>query len=234
MFATGASERKWTMFQDQFSSQRVPEMKHFVCHSSVGPLIAALMASKSATFFYDHVICKTPTNSKRGASIPWHQDLPYWNINGKMIGSVWVPLDKMSEDVGVSWILGSHKWGLFRPQHFVDASPYEGSEYLPLMPDIADLVVQGKVRQKQFAVNPGDVLCFDARIIHGSGGNTDPSRKIQRRVALRFGGDDAVYFERPGETAIPTSDIDHGLEHNSPLACKTFPTVWPREKLQDF
>jgi len=89
MFATGASERKWTMFQDQFSSQRVPEMKHFVCHSSVGPLIAALMASKSATFFYDHVICKTPTNSKRGASIPWHQDLPYWNINGKMIGSVW-------------------------------------------------------------------------------------------------------------------------------------------------
>ena len=77
-------------------------------------------------------------------------------------------------------------------------------------------------------VEPGDLLAFDARIIHGSRGNTDTDQ-MHRRIALRFGGDDAVYCERDGETAIPTADVQsqHGRVHGDPIACDVFPQVWP-------
>jgi ectoine hydroxylase-related dioxygenase (phytanoyl-CoA dioxygenase family) len=97
------------------------------------------------------------------------------------------------------------------------------------MPDIDDLLESGEARAASFDVNPGDVLFFDARIIHGSKGNTGDSRGA--RVALRFGGDDCVYFERPGETAIPTSDVVHACVHGESLSTDphgAFPRVWPR------
>ena len=30
----------------------------------------------------------------------------YWNIDGEQIGSVWVPLDPMDAEAGVTWVLG--------------------------------------------------------------------------------------------------------------------------------
>uniref|UniRef100_A0A7S2GZE9 Phytanoyl-CoA dioxygenase n=1 Tax=Octactis speculum TaxID=3111310 RepID=A0A7S2GZE9_9STRA len=88
----------------------------------------------------------------------------------------------------------------------------------------------GEATGVAIAVEPGDALAFDARIIHGSPGNTD-TQKTHRRVALRFGGDDAVYFERPGETAIPTPDVAHlhGRTHGQSITCDMFPQVWPRD-----
>lgn len=243
-----AGRSDWTMFQDQFSTRRVAEMVCFVRESSAARIIAQLMDSKTAVFFYDHVIVKRPScrkatakaNAKESQQIPWHQDLPYWDVDGSQIGSIWVPFDSMPQSAGVTWVLGSHRWGLFRPRHFVDASPYVGTEHFPDMPDIdslvqssnaaveANLSLGGPVQTRTFAVEPGDVLAFDARIIHGSGRNDDPSGTSHRRVALRFGGDDAVYFKRKGETAIPTPDTHHGLAHGDRLACEAFPRVWPR------
>ena len=43
---------------------------------------------------------------------------------------------------------------------------------------------------------------FPQGIVHGSLGNS--ALEQHRRVALRFGGEDAVYCDRGGETAIPT------------------------------
>ena len=60
------------MFQDQFASRRVSAMRTLVHESCAGQLIAGLMGSRTATFFYDHVICKTPSAPSE-ATIPWHQ-----------------------------------------------------------------------------------------------------------------------------------------------------------------
>lgn len=226
---SNANPNDWIMFQDQFSTKRCPEMSQFLRESNAGRIAAELMDSKTATFFYDHVICKMPNtiNETGGRDhIPWHQDLPYWNIDGTQIASVWIPFDAMPETAGVRWVLGSHRWGLFQPRHFVDASPYAGTEHMDCMPDIDKRLALGLSQEKTFAVKPGDVLVFDARIIHCSGSNSDPNNTPHRRVAFRFGGDDAVYFERKGETAIPSPEIKHGLSHGDPLACEAFPLVW--------
>lgn len=135
----------------------------------------------------------------------------------------------MPEAASVRYVRGSHRWGLFRPQHFVDASPYEGRDELPLLPDIDSAIKRGEADAVSFEVKAGDAVCFDARIIHGSPGNPDAPGCDHRRAALRFGGDDATYCNRVGETAIPTPEVDaaHGLLHGDRLACTTFPRVWP-------
>jgi len=86
----------------------------------------------------------------------------------------------------------------------------------------------GRVRAVAFDVAAGDALCFDSRIVHGSPGGRGAPGGDMRRVALRFGGDDATYCDRQGETAIPTPEVDaaHGLRHGDPLGCATFPVVW--------
>lgn len=81
----------------------------------------------------------------------------------------------------------SRRWCL------LDASPYEGTEYLPSMPDIEQLIDSHKASVTSFAVEPGDILAFDAKIIHMPKGNLNFSRLPLRRIALRLGGDDAVY-----------------------------------------
>ena len=123
----------------------------------------------------------------------------------------------MSDQTAIEWIIGSHKWGLFQPRHFVDSSPYEGTQDMTPMPNITQLVKEGKATIKKFSdVQPGDALVFDSRIIHGSPANTTTTDEDdnnnnnktndddhdqqtmttscnvitgQRRIALRFGGD---------------------------------------------
>ena len=100
------------------------------------------------------------------------------------------------------------------------------------MPDIETMLTKGDAHVATFDASPGDVLVFDARIIHRSRGNASHSSR-GARIALRFGGDDCVYWERPGETAIPTEDIVHGCVHGQPLSSDPlgkFPRVWPRGK----
>ena len=217
------------MFQDQLfwqeTTERVPAWAHIVRDSPAAATIAALMGSQTASFFYAHLIVKCGGTDK---AIPWHQDLPYWKIAGSQVGSVWIALDDMPASASVEYVVGSHRWGLFQPRHFVDASPYEGRD-LPPLPDIDALIAEQKVETVRYAVKAGDCLCFDSRIVHGSKGNPEGNERDHRRVALRFGGDDACYNDQKGETAIPTPEVEavHGLRHGDSISCAAFPKVWP-------
>lgn len=230
LFAAGASERAVEMFQDQLffeeAQERAPGWAEIIRASPAAEIIAQLMRSTTAAYFYAHLILK-----RGGASqaVPWHQDLPYWKVEGRQIGSVWIALDDMPAAAGVRYLRGSHRWGLFRPRHFVDASPYDGRDELPLLPDVDAMLASEEAEALVFDVAAGDVVCFDARTVHGSPGNPEVEGRDHRRVAFRFCGDDARYCERPGESAIPTPEVEavHGLRHGDAMACRAFPQVWP-------
>eukprot|EP00930_Biecheleria_cincta_P084004 TRINITY_DN73506_c0_g1_i1.p1 TRINITY_DN73506_c0_g1~~TRINITY_DN73506_c0_g1_i1.p1 ORF type:complete len:361 (+),score=34.25 TRINITY_DN73506_c0_g1_i1:71-1084(+) len=235
LFEDGAHRRKdLELFQDQLffeeAEQRVPAWASIVRDSPAAAISARLMGSATATFFYAHLILKCGGADK---PIPWHQDLPYWKVDGAQVGSVWVALDDMPFSASVRYIRGSHRWGLYRPAHFVDASPYEGRDDLPLLPNIEELAASGEAEVLAFEVKAGDAVCFDARIVHGSPGNPENVGHHHRRVAFRFCGDNAFYCDRKGETAIPTPEIDksHGLIHGQRLLCKTFPRVYDANSL---
>jgi ectoine hydroxylase-related dioxygenase (phytanoyl-CoA dioxygenase family) len=131
-------------------------------------------------FFYDQMLVKEP-GTREGT--PWRQDQPYWAVSGFQVCSLWLPLDPVSEEVGVEYVCESHLWPEFSPYHFADGTLYEGTG-LPLLPDID--AERDRHRISRFAMEPGDVLVFQAMIVHGSPGNTSANRR--RALATRWTG----------------------------------------------
>jgi ectoine hydroxylase-related dioxygenase (phytanoyl-CoA dioxygenase family) len=203
-------------FTDLELSRRLPLFSAFCQYSPVAAVAGILMGTKSIRYLYDQLFVK-----EKGVSTttPWHQDGGYWRVHGMQIGSAFVPLDPVSEGDGLYFVTGSQRWQLHNPQHFADGTPYKGTS-LPPMPDI-DLMVQSKEANLQtFALHPGDVLLFSARTVHGGPGNWG------RALSTRWVGDDAAFWARPGEGAVPTGDV--GLKDGEPLAHNgnAFPEIW--------
>ena len=77
-----------------------------------------------------------------------------------------------------------------------------------------------QVSLARFALSPGDVLVFSARVAHGGAGNWG------RALSTRWAGDDATYWDRPGEGAVPTGEL--GLSDGDALGrnARAFPVMW--------
>lgn len=198
--------------------QRIDGFRRFVLESPAAEIAGRVMQSRKVNFFYDQLLVKEPGTRER---TPWHQDQPYWAVDGFQVATVWLPLDPVPQETCVEFVAGSHRWGrTFNPYHFADDSPYTGTDW-ETMPDID----AGRDRHEilTWSLEPGDCLVFQAMIVHGAPGNADLSHR-RRALATRWTGDDARYVIRSGEVAIPTSDP--GLKHGDPLDCEMFPLVW--------
>ena len=64
------------------------------------------MRSATAQIFHDHVLVKEPGTPK---PTPWHQDAPYYFVEGGQTVSLWCPLDPVRE-ASLRLIAGSHRW----------------------------------------------------------------------------------------------------------------------------
>jgi len=207
-------------FGDQDMWWRDEAFRRFLFESPAAPLAAAIMGSSTVNFFFDQVIVKEPGTVQR---TPWHQDLPYWAVRGSQICAIWLALDEVAASNSVEYVIGSHRWGTeFSPRHFADGSLYAGTG-LPPLPDIdAD---RDRYPIRSWDMEPGDCLVFHALLVHGAPGNSSLAHR-RRAVSTRWCGDDARYFVRPGEVAVPSKDP--GLADGAPLTCELFPQVWPR------
>jgi ectoine hydroxylase-related dioxygenase (phytanoyl-CoA dioxygenase family) len=203
-------------FGDLELAERLPKFRRFALESPAAEIAGRVMGASRVNFFYDQLLVKEPSTRER---TPWHQDQPYWAVSGRQVCSLWLPLDPVSEEVAVEYVRGSHLWPEFSPYHFKDGTLYEGTG-LPPLPDIDR--ERERHRFVRFTMEPGDVLVFQAMIVHGSPGNTSANRR--RALATRWTGDDARYRRRQGEVAIPTKDP--GLPDGACLDSERFPLVW--------
>lgn len=203
-------------FGDIELAGRLPAFRRFALESPAAQIAAQVMRSREVRFFYDQLLVKEPGTAER---TPWHQDQPYWAVSGRQVCSLWLPLDPVPEPVSVEYVCGSHRWPEYSPTHFADGTPYAGTG-LPKLPEIDATRAQHRIAR--FAMQPGDVLVFQAMIVHGAPGNPGAGRR--RALATRWTGDDARWCRRPGEVAIPT--VDPGLSHGEPLSGDRFPLAW--------
>ena len=77
-----------------------------VQQSPAAAIAAAAMRSTTAQFFHDHVLVKEPGTQK---PTPWHQDIPYYFVDGSQTVSFWIPIDPV-EEATLRLIAGSHRW----------------------------------------------------------------------------------------------------------------------------
>ena len=206
-------------FQDLCVWDQFPGYRALVEESPMAAIAARLMRSDTSRLFHDHILVKEPGNS---IVTPWHQDQPYYLVEGAQTVSFWVPLDPIPRERTIEYVAGSHRWGKsFRPQRFNGESLYEGdtSETVPDIDadrDAFDIL--------GWEMAPGDAVAFSFSTLHGAPANASETRR--RVVSVRWVGDDARFVQRPGKTSPPFPDLV--FEDGAPFEGEAFPVLYDR------
>ncbi|WP_408589550.1 phytanoyl-CoA dioxygenase family protein [Novosphingobium sp.] len=212
-----SADQPGRFFDDYCNWQRLPDIEQVVRASPAAQLAAQAMRSTTAQFFHDHVLIKEPGTQK---PTPWHQDAPYYFVEGTQTVSLWIPVEPVREAT-LRLIAGSHLWPkpVLPVRWATDAAFYaEPGDYLP----VPDPDTQPEHTVLEWELEPGDAVLFDFRTVHGARGNPGADRR--RVLSLRFVGDDARFVERPGRTSPPFPD--HGMKPGERLRSDWFPILF--------
>ena len=180
------------------ASSYLPKLVRRVFPEARSQVAARAMQSKTAHIFYDQLFVKEPGTS---AATPWHNDTSYWHIEGDQVCSIWVALDEVPRERGLSYVRGSHKWNLtHRITNFSGAAhsgknTYEGAAELPPVPDVAGIPAEDMLN---WDMQPGDALLFYSAMLHGAPGVPGGSPHRRRGYATRWCGDDIRFVDKPG------------------------------------
>ena len=205
-------------FDDYCNWARIPEFQEVIADPVVGEVAADLMRSDAVQMFHDHVLVKEPGTAK---PTPWHQDSPYYFVEGQQTVSFWCPVDAVGEAT-LRCVAGSHRWPRpVLPTRWLSEETFYADEdaYMPVPdPDAEGMTIL------EWPMRPGDAVAFDFRVLHGARGNHSANRR--RAFSLRLVGDDARYVERPGRTSPPFPG--HDMRPGERLREDWFPTIFTR------
>ena len=104
-------------FQDFCNWQRIPEYRDLIFQSAAGSAAAQLMDASVVRLYHDHLLVKEPGTRQR---TPWHQDQPYYNIEGRMSASMWLPMEPVPRESSLEFVAGSHRGPWLMPRAFLD------------------------------------------------------------------------------------------------------------------
>ena len=195
-------------------------MRELVTHPRLGRLAAHLTDSRVVRLHHDHVLVKEAGTAQR---TPWHQDQPYYNVDGRQNVSFWIPIDPVPRSASLEVVVGSQLGPWYLPRTFMDGAAKwfpEGSlaEFPDLNPSAGHVEVRG------WSLEPGDAICFHMAAVHGAPGFEGPGRR--RVVSVRYVGDDAVHAPRPWRTPPPFPGLEDDLAAGQPFEHPSFPVVW--------
>ena len=215
--ASGAND-PGRFFEDFCNWQRIDAYRKFACDSDAAAIAGALMGGNQVRLYHDHLLVKEAGTRQR---TPWHQDQPYYNVDGTQNLSMWIPVDPVPRDSTPEFVAGSQLGPWLMPRSFQTQQAKwfpEGS--LAVLPDIdAD--------RKSFpilgwALQPGDMVCFNMLTLHGSPG----SASRRRAFSLRFLGDDMRHAPRPWKTSPDFPGLERELASGAVMDHSLFPVLW--------
>ena len=189
------------------------------------------MESSKANFFFDAMFVRQPGTQFR---TPFHQDEPYWTVEGFQTVSSWMPLVPVEKTSALEMVRGSHRWNEnYEQTNFGamtgdsrDDVDFSGIDTVPF-PDIEG--DREKYDILSWDMEPGDVVCFNGRTIHGGSGNLPEGRELRVFNTKWLGDDVRVKFRQTG------MDPDHsevmrevGLQDGDVVGTDLYPEVWSR------
>lgn len=212
--AVASEESDAGRFIEDFCNwQRIAEYEEFIRTSQAAAIARELMQSEHVRLYHDHLLVKEAKTRHR---TPWHQDQPYYNVEGRQNVSMWMPLDPIPLESTLEFIAGSHRGPWLMPRTFRDEQAKwfpEGSlAELPRIDDDRDAYpILG------WELQPGDAVWFHMLTLHGAGG----SQGLRRAFSLRFLGDDMTHAPRPWRTSPEftglVDDLPAGVAMDHPL-----------------
>lgn len=206
--------------------QDIPAYRALVLGSPLAAAAGLLMGGQTARWYHDHMLTKEPGTRQR---TPWHQDQPYYNVDGQQNVSFWIPADPVERSSTLEFLAGSHLGPWLMPRTFMSQEARwfpEGS--LAELPDIAaDLARDPRSHEiLGWALEPGDLVAFHMLTLHTAAG-VAPGRR-RRVFSVRFLGDDMVHAPRPWKTSPDFPGLAERLPAGAPLEDALFPLLWQR------
>ncbi|KGP63102.1 phytanoyl-CoA dioxygenase, partial [Legionella norrlandica] len=176
--------------EDFCTWQSNPFYQQIIFDTNLGTVAAQIMQSQTVRLYHDHLLVKEPGTRQ---ITPWHQDQPYYNIEGRQNCSFWIPVDPVTRASTLEFIAGSHLGPWLMPRTFLDNQAKwfpEGSlEELPAIEEARE-----KFPIIGWEIEPGDVVCFHMLTLHMTRGVDGPYRR--RVFSVRFLGDDITHSPR--------------------------------------
>jgi len=196
--------------------------RRVIFESKLAAAAGALTGSRSIRLYHDHMLTKEPNTQ---APTPWHQDQPYYNVEGTLNCSMWIAVDPVPRRSTLEFVAGSHRGPWLMPRSFMDHQAKwfpEGS-----LADLPDIDAQrDRHRILGWEIEPGDVVCFHMLTLHAARG-VDGERR-RRVFSVRWLGDDMRHAPRAWVTSPAFPDLADELPAGAPMVHALFPAVWER------
>ncbi len=217
--ASSPDDPGW-FFEDFCNWQDIDAYRHLIWQTRIAEVAAQLMQSQEVRLYHDHTLIKSAGTRQ---PTPWHQDQPYYNIEGRQNISMWLPVDPVPRAATLEFVAGSHRGPWLMPRSFLDQQAKwfpEGS--LADLPDIeanrAAFDIVG------WALEPGDAVFFHMLTLHAAQGSN-----TRRRVfSVRFLGDDITHAPRAWVTSPDFPGLAERLPAGAPMHDEQlFPRLWP-------
>ncbi|MBU6245192.1 MAG: phytanoyl-CoA dioxygenase family protein [Actinomycetales bacterium] len=205
--------------EDFCNWQRIDEFRDVAFGSRAADVAGALMGSSQVRLYHDHMLVKEPGTRQE---TPWHQDQPYYNVDGLMNCSMWMPVDPVAAESTLEFLAGSHLMGWLMPRSFMDNQAKwfpEGS--LDELPDIESNRAAFDIRG--WALEPGDAVFFHMLTLHHAYGVPGSNRR--RAFSLRLLGDDMVHAPRPWATSPNFDGLDLQIPAGAAMDHPLFPLL---------
>ena len=220
-----------TMFYDTLAWRQIEEYKKFIFDSPAAQICGQLMKVKTVNYFFDAVFVRSPGTK---FETPWHQDEPYWSIEGYDACTLWMPLVPVKEKNCLSFVPGSHLYkSVFNQKNFgeitghpkdqVDFSKVADQEF----PDI-------NANPERFGVvnwemQPGDCIAFNGRTMHGGSGKLDNESNLRVFTTKWLGDDARIKFRNYGmDPDFSSLMIKKGLKSGDLPDTDMYPQIWPK------
>ena len=223
-----------TMFYDSQAWRRIEQYRRFIFESPAAMIAGGLMGSKSINFYFDAVFVRSPGSQ---FATPWHQDEPYWSVEGYDTCTIWMPLVPVKQENALAYVPGSHRLdSVFYQYNFGNLNPdsKSGIDQVDFssvselsFPDInSDPEAFGVV---SWDMQPGDCVAFNSRIMHGGSGKLDDDCGLQVFTTKWLGDDVHIKFREcgmdPDHSSIMT---EYGLKPGDRPGTDLYPQVWKR------
>lgn len=162
---------------------------------ATAPVVQALLRTDSVRLYHDHLLVKEAGTRQ---PTPWHQDQPYYDVDGNQIISMWLPVDPVPRADTLEFVAGSHRGPWLMPRTFMQHE----AKWFPdgSLAEVPDVEADRDAHQiLGWALQPGDAVFFHGLSLHSSQGATGRRRVL----SIRFLGDDVRRVARTWRCSPP-------------------------------
>ena len=211
-------------YADSYNPKIMDGYRDMLEASPIPAACARLWGTDPVWFIYEQVFLKDGGDVGR---TPWHQDGSYIPMDGEDNTTAWITFEPLTKADSLEFVPGSHLGPMYNTSRFDPADetiPGDESLPLPRLPPIE------RERDKwpivSWAVEPGDVVFFHFKTLHGGA----PTRVGQRRrtLTLRFFGERTHYDPKTAKALPNFPDMATKLKPGDTMRAPGFLQLHPK------